>query len=50
MILYHQNDDYCNASRNPIWYNAAQIDKKGWSTEMKIPFSQLKFGSAEEQV
>jgi len=45
-----QNGDFWDASWNPIWYTAAQIDDKGWTAEMKIPFSQLKFGEQEEQI
>ncbi|MEM9546732.1 MAG: DUF5916 domain-containing protein [Bacteroidota bacterium] len=29
---------------NPIWYAASHIHREGWSVEMKIPFSQLRFG------
>ncbi|QCX01691.1 carbohydrate binding family 9 domain-containing protein [Aggregatimonas sangjinii] len=35
---------------NPIWYTKTNIDSEGWTAEMKIPFSQLKFGKAKEQV
>lgn len=45
-----QNGDIWDASWNPIWYTATQIDNTGWTAEMKIPFSQLKFGTADEQV
>ncbi|WP_273565629.1 DUF5916 domain-containing protein [Maribacter halichondriae] len=45
-----QNGDFWDESWNPIWYTAANIDKEGWTAEMKIPFSQLKFGNAKEQV
>ncbi|SNR28580.1 Carbohydrate family 9 binding domain-like [Maribacter sedimenticola] len=45
-----QNGDNWDASWNPIWYTATQIGEIGWTAEMKIPFSQLKFGTAEEQV
>jgi len=31
-------------SWNPIWYTKSHIDEKGWTAEMKIPFSQLRFG------
>mgnify|MGYP003670421142 CR=1 FL=1 len=37
-------------SWNPIWYTKAKIDAEGWSAEMKIPLSQLKFGKSGEQV
>ncbi len=45
-----QNGDNFDESWNPIWYTAANIDKEGWTAEMKIPFSQLKFGNLKEQV
>jgi len=45
-----QNGDNWDASWNPIWYTASNIDDEGWTAEMKIPFSQLKFGAQEEQV
>ena len=37
-------------SWNPIWYTKANIDAEGWTAEMKIPLSQLKFGKSVEQV
>jgi len=37
-------------SWNPIWYTKSNIDEEGWTAEMKIPFSQLKFGKAKEQI
>tara|TARA_R110002051_G_scaffold66515_1_gene120406 strand:+ start:280 stop:2832 length:2553 start_codon:yes stop_codon:yes gene_type:complete len=45
-----QNGDSWDSSWNPIWYTATNIDEEGWSAEMKIPLSQLKFGSANEQI
>ena len=45
-----QNGDNWDASWNPIWYTASNIDDQGWTAEMKIPFSQLKFGAQNEQV
>ncbi len=39
-----------DSSWNPIWYGKTQIDKKGWTAEFKIPFSQLRFGKNETQV
>ncbi|MBL4604907.1 MAG: carbohydrate binding family 9 domain-containing protein, partial [Flavobacteriaceae bacterium] len=44
------NGDDFDASWNPIWYTNAKVDDKGWTAEMKIPFSQLRFGKAKEQV
>lgn len=34
---------------NPIWYAKSVITKVGWTAEMKIPLSQLRFGKSEEQ-
>lgn len=45
-----QNGSSWDASWNPIWYTNAKVDDKGWTAEMKIPFSQLRFGKAKEQV
>ncbi|MDD7915370.1 DUF5916 domain-containing protein [Polaribacter ponticola] len=44
------NGDNWDASWNPIWYTNAKVDAKGWTAEMKIPFSQLRFGNAKEQI
>lgn len=45
-----QNGNNWDDSWNPIWYTATSIDDKGWTAEIKIPFSQLKFGESKEQV
>jgi hypothetical protein len=45
-----QNGNNWDESWNPIWYTNAQVDDKGWTAEMKIPFSQLRFGKAKEQI
>ena len=45
-----RNGNNWDASWNPIWYTDAKVDEKGWTTEMKIPFSQLRFGNAKEQI
>jgi hypothetical protein len=45
-----QNGDNWDESWNPIWYTDAKVDDKGWTAEMKIPFSQLRFGKAKEQI
>tara|TARA_R110002012_G_scaffold52891_2_gene135825 strand:- start:11584 stop:14235 length:2652 start_codon:yes stop_codon:yes gene_type:complete len=44
------NGNNWDSSWNPIWYAKAHVDDKGWTAELRIPLSQLKFGSAEEQV
>lgn len=44
------NGNIWDGSWNPIWFLKTNIDEEGWTAELKIPFSQLKFGNAEEQV
>ena len=44
------NGNNWDGSWNPIWYAKTNIDDKGWTAEMKIPFSQLRFGKAKEQI
>ena len=43
------NGNNWDDSWNPIWYTKAASDDKGWTAEMKIPFSQLRFGKSKEQ-
>ncbi len=44
------NGNDWDGSWNPIWYTKTNIDNEGWTAEMKIPLSQLRFGKSEEQV
>lgn len=37
-------------SYNPVWKAAARIDSLGWTAEMRIPFSQLRFSAKPDQV
>ena len=43
------NNGNFDDSWNPIWYVDTKIDDDGWTAEMRIPLSQLRFGNAEEQ-
>jgi hypothetical protein len=35
---------------NPIWFAKTHIGDKGWTAEVKIPFSQLRYGKEPEKV
>lgn len=35
---------------NPVWEARARIDSVGWTAEMRIPFSQLRFNDRDEHV
>ncbi|MFC2087974.1 DUF5916 domain-containing protein [Calditrichota bacterium] len=37
------NDDWDDNSWDGVWEGKVQIDDQGWTAEMKIPFSQLRF-------
>lgn len=39
-----------DASWNPIWYGKTHADKQGWTAEVKIPFSQLRYNNDAEKV
>ena len=49
-ISLSQNGLKGDRNWNPIWYAKTQIDEKGWTAEMKIPMSQLRFGRGQDQV
>ena len=48
---YHSTDvEYDrDHSYNPVWDADAHINAEGWTAEMRIPFSQLRFASTVEQ-
>lgn len=39
-----------DANWNPIWFSKTHVDDKGWSAEVKIPFSQLRYGNEVDKV
>ena len=44
------NGNNWDASWNPIWYSKTNVDDKGWTAEIKIPFSQLRYGNETNKV
>ena len=47
-ILY--NDDWSDDSWDGVWEGKVQRDAGGWTAEMRIPFSQLRFREGDGQV
>lgn len=41
MILY--NDIYDDITWDAVWSSAAKIQPKGWTAELRVPYSQLRF-------
>jgi Domain of unknown function (DUF5916)/Carbohydrate family 9 binding domain-like len=39
-----------DASWNPIWFSKTAVDDKGWTGEVKIPLSQLRYGNEKDKV
>ncbi|GAB2764360.1 DUF5916 domain-containing protein [Salinimicrobium soli] len=44
------NNGNFDPSWNPIWYMKTNIDEEGWTAEVKIPLSQLRFSNGNDQV
>lgn len=44
------NGDNWEENWNPIWYAKTNINDRGWTAEVKIPFSQLRYGNEKEKV
>ena len=43
------NDNFQDSSWNAVWASAVSHDSQGWSAELRIPFSQLRFNANERQ-
>jgi len=48
--ISYEDGGYFDMNWDPVWYAITSIDEKGWMAEMKIPFSQLRFGNHQNQV
>jgi Domain of unknown function (DUF5916)/Carbohydrate family 9 binding domain-like len=42
--------DNWDVNWNPIWFSKTHIDGDGWTAEIKIPFSQLRYGNEPEKI
>ena len=49
---YHpaDNEDSRDQAFDPVWQAWVSVDDRGWTAEMWIPYSQLRFNSRPEQV
>ena len=47
---YLYDDNNSDSSWDAVWDVATSIDSEGWTAEFRIPFSQLRFTKAEENV
>lgn len=44
---YLFNDDDSDAAWDAVWQSAARIDSAGWTAELRIPLSQLRYETAD---
>ena len=49
-IVYPEDGMVEDRTWDPVWHTKTAIDDSGWTAEMRIPFSQLRFSEKEEQV
>jgi hypothetical protein len=42
------NDGWEDGSWDGVWEGKAHVDKEGWTCEMRIPYSQMRFAKAQE--
>jgi hypothetical protein len=43
-------DRHGDSSWDPVWEAATHVNQNGWTAELRIPFSQLRFANAAEQL
>ena len=48
--FYHGQDSQTDRQfeYDPIWSAKAKVDEQGWTAELRIPFSQLRFGAQNQ--
>jgi Domain of unknown function (DUF5916)/Carbohydrate family 9 binding domain-like len=44
------NGNNWDVTFNPIWFAKTHVNAKGWTAEIKIPLSQLRYGNEKEKV
>ena len=44
------NGNNWDANWNPIWFAKTAMNKHGWTAEIKIPLSQLRYGNEKDKV
>jgi hypothetical protein len=44
----YENDNWTDRTWEGVWEGVARIDETGWTVEMRIPYSQLRFPKKDE--
>ncbi len=45
-----EDGDSWDGNWDPVWEHEARIDREGWTAEVRIPLSQLRYGNHDEHV
>jgi len=48
-MIAANDDSYGDEGWDPVWDAGTRVDSLGWTAELRIPFSQLRFASGLEQ-
>ena len=49
-LQFGDDGNFADQSWDPVWEAAARVDSLGWTAELRIPLSQLRFSRARAQV
>ena len=49
-LIFSNDGDNEDESWDPVWFAKTAIDDSGWTAEMRIPFSQLRYPDQPEQI
>ena len=49
-VLISNDGENRDSNWDPIWYVKTAVDEEGWTAEMRIPLSQLRFGKKDNQI
>ncbi len=49
-LIFSNDGENEDNSWDPVWYAKTTIDDSGWTAEMRIPFSQLRFADKPQQI
>jgi hypothetical protein len=49
-LQFGDDGNFADQSWDPVWEVATSVDAQGWSAEYRIPFSQLRFSRAADQI
>ncbi len=47
--MYLYNDDKLDGAWDAVWSSAVQVDAEGWTAEVRIPLSQIRYEASDEE-